>query len=91
MKNILLIKEYDSHGKLIYGRYPNGFEEWLEYDFNGNVIHFKYSNGYEKWYEYDQNGNEIHSKDSNGREKWYNLNGRQITRKKYEKLHGIQS
>jgi len=86
MNNILFIKEYNLHGRLIYGRYPAGDEIW--YDSNGNVIHFKYSNGHEEWFEYDQNGNEIHWWNSKGIEYWWDSKGRKITKKEYEKLFG---
>lgn len=52
------IKKYDERGNLIYMKWPNGLEEWVEYDENNNRIHYKTSRGQEKLY--DKNRNLIH-------------------------------
>ena len=79
--------EYDSDGKEIHYKHSSGFEIWREYDSNGNKTHSKTSNGFESWHEYDSNGNLIHSGDSDGYETWYDSNGKEITKKEFDKLN----
>ena len=81
------LHEYDSNGKLIHSKNSTGCEEWYEYDSNGKEIHYKDSNGYEWWAEYDINGKVIHFKDSIGDEFWYDSNGKNITKKQFDKLN----
>jgi YD repeat-containing protein len=64
----------------------NGNESW--YDSNGNMVHSKDSDGYESWREYDSNGNMIHYKDSNGYECWFDSNGKEISKKEFDRIHG---
>jgi len=73
MTNILLIREYNLHGNLLYKRNSNGFEAWYRYYSNGNLRHYKDSYGYEVWYEYEE---------------WYDSDGRKISKEEYKKLHG---
>ena len=78
--------EYDSKGNLIHLKDSSGVESWREFDSNGNLIHFKDSDGYERWAEHDSNGKLNHFKNSDGYETWCDSNGKNITKKQFDKL-----
>jgi len=88
--NILLIKEYNLHGRLLYSNFPNGEEVWFEYDSDGRVIHARSSKGIELWSEYDSNGN-AHIWNSLGYESWYDCKVNRISKEQYDELYGTNA
>ena len=69
---------YDKYGSIIYMKYPDGSEFWVEpkYDKNNKLICRKDSKGTEEWFEHDKNGSVLHYKRSDGFEEWYEYNGK---------------
>jgi len=69
---------YDKYGSMIYMKYPDDSEFWVEpkYDKNNKLICRKNSKGTEEWFEHDKNGNVLHYKRSDGFEEWYEYNGK---------------
>ena len=69
---------YDKYGSMIYMKYPDGSEFWVEpkYDKNNKLICRKDSKGAEEWFEHDKNGNVLRYKRSDGFEEWYEYNSK---------------
>ena len=58
--NLLIEKEYDAFGNLIYTKGPHAekgqFEEWITYDAKGNIVKYKNSLGHKELYIYSSEG-----------------------------------
>jgi len=48
--------EYNSDGKLIHVKHPDGYEYWGEYNSKGNLIRVKHPKGVEYWRDYNSEG-----------------------------------
>ena len=84
------IREYDERGNLIYHRYRNGFESWMEYNKNNLLIQFKDGDGFKTMREYDEDNNLIRFKNSYGIEEWWRCdrygNRTGITRQEFKQI-----
>ena len=67
---MILAKDYDDKGNLIYSEDHSGYKEWYKYDESNRLVQFRDSNGYEFSQEYT-NDKLSHYKNSNGFEMWY--------------------